>query len=184
MLAVATILVYIQPEMNVSTVTLSVFDSLTGSGGSTLGAAFSSSSTPVWVTWILIVEILLIFSAVTSLLPLATNKVVRLAFALSVGVLAGLYICGVYLPPYPLLYMLMCGIVTCPVVFVVFTQWPTAGSGKVMPWVYALFLALLPTTVFTLSRVFALTTGFKIREHLRATIIILLALYTIHSMRE
>ncbi|XP_008797153.4 uncharacterized protein LOC103712413 [Phoenix dactylifera] len=104
------------------------------------------TSKPTWPTWLLIATILLTLGAVTSIIPVKYIVELRTFYAVGVGVTLGIYICAEYFFQAVILYPLLVATIVCASVFVVFTHLPSASSTRVLPWVFALLVALFPVT--------------------------------------
>ncbi|KAG1331622.1 hypothetical protein COCNU_02G015900 [Cocos nucifera] len=104
------------------------------------------ASKPTWPSWLLIATILLTSAAVTSIVPVKYIVELRTFYAVGVGVTLGIYICADYFFQAVILYPLLVATIVCASVFVVFTHFPSASSTRVLPWVFALLVALFPVT--------------------------------------
>lgn len=104
------------------------------------------ASKPTWPSWLLIVAILLTLAAVTSFIPIKYIVELRLSYAIAVGFAMGVYISFEYFPQAVILQALIVLTMICSSVCVVFTHFPSAFSTKVLPWVFALLVALFPIT--------------------------------------
>ena len=104
------------------------------------------ASKPSWPSWLLITAILLTLAAVTSIIPIKYIVELRAVYAVGVGITLGIYICAEYFFQAVILYPLLVATVVCASVFVVFTHFPSATSTRILPWVFALLVALFPVT--------------------------------------
>ncbi|KAJ8645969.1 hypothetical protein MRB53_007717 [Persea americana] len=101
---------------------------------------------PTWPSWLLITTILLTLAAVTSIIPIKYIVELRAFYAVGVGVSLGVYICMEYFPHATILHALLVATMVSASVFVVFTHLPSASSTRLLPWVFALLVALFPVT--------------------------------------
>lgn len=104
------------------------------------------ASKPSWPSWLLIATILLTLAAVTSIIPIRYIVELRALYAVGVGITLGIYICAEYFFQAVILYPLLVATIVCATVFVVFTHFPSASSTRILPWVFALLVALFPVT--------------------------------------
>lgn len=105
---------------------------------------FASKST--WPSWLLIVAILLTLASVTSTIPIKYVVELRTFYAIAIGISLGIYISAEYFLQAAILHVLIVVTMVCTSVFVVFTHFPSASSTKLLPWVFALLVALFPVT--------------------------------------
>ncbi|XP_042395729.1 uncharacterized protein LOC121986034 [Zingiber officinale] len=105
---------------------------------------FASRST--WPSWLLITTILLTLAAITSIIPIKYIVELRTFYAVGVGTTLGIYICAEYFFEAVILYPLLVAAIVCASVLVVFTHFPSASSTRLLPWVFALLVALFPVT--------------------------------------
>ncbi|XP_078440804.1 no exine formation 1 [Wolffia australiana] len=103
-------------------------------------------SHPTWPSWLLIIAILLTLSAVTSAIPIKYVVELRAFYAIGAGFTLGLYICAEYFFQSLILYPLLVAAMVSTAIFMVFTHLPSASSPRILPWVFALLVALLPVT--------------------------------------
>ncbi|PKU64648.1 uncharacterized protein LOC110107839 [Dendrobium catenatum] len=103
-------------------------------------------SRPAWPSWLLIATILLTLAAVTSIIPIKYIVELRAFYAVGVGITLGIYVCAEYFFQAVILYPLIVATIVCAFVFVVFTHFPSASSTRILPWVFALMVALLPVS--------------------------------------
>ncbi|KAI3467823.1 hypothetical protein Pfo_024486 [Paulownia fortunei] len=101
---------------------------------------------PTWPSWLLIAAILLTLAGVTSIIPIKYIVELRTFYAIAVGVALGIYISAEYFLQAAILHALIIVTMVCTSVFVVFTHLPSASSTKLLPWVFALIVALFPVT--------------------------------------
>lgn len=101
---------------------------------------------PTWPSWLLIVAILLTLAAVTSIIPIKYIVELRTFYAVAVGIALGIYLSAEYFLQAAVLHALIIVTMVCTSVFVVFTHLPSASSTKLLPWVFALIVALFPVT--------------------------------------
>ncbi|XP_076891218.1 uncharacterized protein LOC143542525 isoform X2 [Bidens hawaiensis] len=104
------------------------------------------TSKPTWPSWLLLSAILLSLSAVTSIIPIKYIVELRTIFSIAMGIALGVYISAEYFLQATVLHILIVTTMVCSSVFVVFTHLPSASSTKVLPWVFALLVALFPVT--------------------------------------
>lgn len=105
-----------------------------------------SSSEASWASWLLIATILFTLAAVTSIIPVKYVAELRALYAVGVGITFGIYVCAEFFFQAIVLYPLLVATITCAAVFVVFTRLPSALSTKILPWLFALMVALFPVT--------------------------------------
>lgn len=103
-------------------------------------------SKPLWPSWLLIITILLTLSAVTSAIPIKYVVELRALYAVGAGFTLGIYICAEYFFQSLMLFPLLVTTIVCASVFMVFTHLPSASSTRILPWVFALLVALFPVT--------------------------------------
>nr|ASU91613.1 no exine formation 1 [Tapiscia sinensis] len=101
---------------------------------------------PTWPSWLLIVAILLTLAAVTSIIPIKYVVEFRAFYSIALGIALGVYISAEYFLQAAVLHALIVVTMVCASVFVVFTHFPSASSTKLLPWVFALLVALFPVT--------------------------------------
>ncbi|PIN17037.1 hypothetical protein CDL12_10307 [Handroanthus impetiginosus] len=104
------------------------------------------ASKPTWPSWLLIAAILLTLAGVTSVIPIKYIVELRTFYAVAVGIALGIYISAEYFLQAAILHALIIVTMVCTSVFVVFTHLPSASSTKLLPWVFALIVALFPVT--------------------------------------
>ncbi|PSR84598.1 Rho GTPase-activating protein [Actinidia chinensis var. chinensis] len=104
------------------------------------------TSKPTWPSWLLIAAILLTLAAVTSVIPIKYIVELRAFYSIAVGIALGVYIAAEYFLQAAILHVLIVVTMVCTCVFVVFTYLPSASSTKLLPWVFALLVALFPVT--------------------------------------
>ncbi|KAK4371320.1 hypothetical protein RND71_010795 [Anisodus tanguticus] len=104
------------------------------------------ASKPTWPSWLLIVAILLTLASVTSTIPIKYIVELRTFYAIAIGISLGIYISAEYFLQAAILHALIVVTMVCTSVFVVFTHFPSASSTKLLPWVFALLVALFPVT--------------------------------------
>lgn len=104
------------------------------------------ASKPRWPSWLLIASILLTLAAVTSIIPIKYIVELRMFYSIAMGVALGVYIAAEYFLQAAMLHVLIVVTMVCTSVFVVFTHFPSASSTKLLPWVFALLVALFPVT--------------------------------------
>ncbi|KAL6984031.1 hypothetical protein U1Q18_017406 [Sarracenia purpurea var. burkii] len=105
-----------------------------------------TTSKPAWPSWLLIAAILLTLAAVTSIIPIKYIVELRTFYSIAMGIALGIYIAAEYFLQATLLHALIVVTMVCTSVFVVFTHIPSASSTKLLPWVFALLVALFPVT--------------------------------------
>ncbi|KAL6567915.1 hypothetical protein OROGR_001583 [Orobanche gracilis] len=101
---------------------------------------------PTWPSWLLIAAILLTLAGVTSIIPIKYIVELRTLYAIAVGVALGIYISAEYILQVAILHALIIATMVCTCVFVVFTHVPSTSSTKLLPWIFALIVALFPVT--------------------------------------
>ncbi|KAL7135244.1 hypothetical protein ABFS83_11G080400 [Erythranthe nasuta] len=101
---------------------------------------------PTWPSWLLIAAILLSLAGVTSIIPIKYIVELRTSYAIALGVALGIYVSAEYFLQAAILHALIIVTMVCTCVFVVFTHLPSASSTKILPWVFALIVALFPVT--------------------------------------
>ncbi|KAJ4973074.1 hypothetical protein NE237_006248 [Protea cynaroides] len=104
------------------------------------------ASKPTWPSWLLILAILLMLAAFTSFIPIKYIVELRAFYAIGVGVALGIYISAEYFMQATILHALIVATLVCTSVFVVFTHFPSASSTRLLPWIFALLVALFPVT--------------------------------------
>ncbi|KGN52955.1 uncharacterized protein LOC101204901 [Cucumis sativus] len=104
------------------------------------------ASKPTWPSWLLMLAILLTLSAITSIIPIKYFAELRVLYSIAMGIALGIYISAEYFLQAAVLHILIVVTMVCASVFVVFTHFPSASSTKVLPWVFALLVALFPVT--------------------------------------
>ncbi|KAG2239568.1 hypothetical protein Bca52824_091628 [Brassica carinata] len=104
------------------------------------------ASKPTWPSWLLIVSLLLILSAATSLIPIKYVVELRAFYSVVMGLALGVYISAEFFLQAAVLHVLITITMVCASVFVIFTHFPSASSTKLLPWVFALLVALFPVT--------------------------------------
>lgn len=104
------------------------------------------ASKPTWPAWLLIAAILLSLAAITSIIPIKYIVELRTLYSVAIGVALGIYISAEYFLQTVVLHFLIVVTMVCTSVFVVFTHLPSASSTKVLPWIFALLVALFPVT--------------------------------------
>lgn len=104
------------------------------------------ASKPSWPGWLLIITILSTLAAITSIIPIKHIVELRALYAIGVGTTLGIYICTEYFFHAALLYPLIVATIVCASVFIVFTHLPSTSSTKILPWIFALLVALFPVT--------------------------------------
>lgn len=104
------------------------------------------ASKPTWPSWLLITAILLTLAAVTSIIPIKYIVELRTFYSIAIGLALGIYISAEYFLQAAILHVLIIVTMVCTSIFVVFTHFPSASSTKILPWVFALLVALFPVT--------------------------------------
>lgn len=99
-----------------------------------------------WPSWLLIIAILLTLASVMSIIPIKYIVELRAFYSISIGVALGIYISAEYFLQAAVLHVLIVVTMVCASVFVIFTHFPSASSTKLLPWVFALLVALFPVT--------------------------------------
>ncbi|KAK4780040.1 hypothetical protein SAY87_016146 [Trapa incisa] len=103
-------------------------------------------SKPTWPSWLLIAALLLTLTAVTSLRSIKYIVELRSFYSIAMGISIGVYISAEFFLQAAVLHALIVVTMVCTSVFVVFTHFPSASSTKLLPWVFALLVALFPVT--------------------------------------
>ncbi|KAL3655910.1 hypothetical protein CASFOL_000306 [Castilleja foliolosa] len=101
---------------------------------------------PTWPSWLLIAAILLTLTGATSIIPIKYIVELRTFYAIAIGISLGIYISAEYFLQAAILHALIIVTMVCTSVFVVFTHLPSASSTKLLPWIFALIVALFPVT--------------------------------------
>ncbi|XP_043704881.1 uncharacterized protein LOC122654723 [Telopea speciosissima] len=101
---------------------------------------------PTWPSWLLILAIVLILAAFTSFIPIKYIVELRAFYAVGVGIALGIYISAEYFLQATILHALIVATLVCTSVFVVFTHFPSASSTRLLPWIFALLVALFPVS--------------------------------------
>ncbi|KAM0934804.1 hypothetical protein DsansV1_C30g0214331 [Dioscorea sansibarensis] len=114
---------------------------------------------PTWPSWLLIATVLLSLAAVTSAIPIKYMVELRAFYAVGVGLTLGIYIAAEYFFQSIILYPFIVATIVCASVFVVFTHLPSASSTRLLPWVFALLVALFPVTYLLEGQVRAKNIG-------------------------
>ncbi|KAF5746364.1 hypothetical protein HS088_TW06G00535 [Tripterygium wilfordii] len=104
------------------------------------------ASKPTWPSWLLVMAVLLTLAAVTSIIPIKYIVELRAFYSIAMGIALGIYISAEYFLQAAVLHALIVVTMVCAYVFVVFTHFPSASSTKLLPWVFALLVALFPVT--------------------------------------
>ncbi|KAI3889084.1 hypothetical protein MKW92_046351, partial [Papaver armeniacum] len=104
------------------------------------------TSKPTWPSWLLIAAVLLTLSALTSIIPIKYIVELRVFYSIGVGIALGVYISAEYFFQATMLHALIVTTIVCTSVFVVFTHFPSASSTRLLPWIFALLVALFPVT--------------------------------------
>ncbi|GBG84594.1 hypothetical protein CBR_g38877 [Chara braunii] len=97
-----------------------------------------------WPAWLLVAMVMGSLAGATSAVPIQHQASVRLWYAVGMGLSVGVYLCAQFFGEAPLLHALLVGSMMCASVFIVFAWYPSSWSPRVLPWVFALFVALLP----------------------------------------
>ncbi|KAK8939496.1 hypothetical protein KSP40_PGU008653 [Platanthera guangdongensis] len=103
-------------------------------------------SRPSWPSWLLIATILLTLAALTDIIPIKYIVELRTFYAVGAGITLGIYVCAEYFFQAVIFYLLLVTIIICASVFIVFTYFPSSSSTRILPWVFALMVALLPVS--------------------------------------
>ncbi|XP_022725442.1 uncharacterized protein LOC111281907 [Durio zibethinus] len=104
------------------------------------------ASKPSWPSWLLILAILLTLAAMTSIIPIKYIVELRAFYSIAMGIALGVYISAEFFLQAAVLHALIIVTMVCASVFVIFTHFPSASSTKLLPWVFALLVALFPVT--------------------------------------
>ncbi|KAK1380775.1 hypothetical protein POM88_027519 [Heracleum sosnowskyi] len=115
------------------------------------GLLFILIQPPIALSWtyhseLLIATILLTIAALTSIIPIKYIVALRIFYSISMGIALGIYISAEYFLQAAILHALIVVTMVRASVFVIFTNFPSASSTKVLPWVFALLVALFPVT--------------------------------------
>lgn len=114
---------------------------------------------PTWPSWLLIATVLLSLAAITSAIPIKYMVELRAFYAVGVGLTLGIYIAAEYFFQSIILYPFIVATIVCASVFAVFTHLPSASSTRLLPWVFALLVALFPVTYLLEGQVRAKNIG-------------------------
>ncbi|KAJ7957481.1 No exine formation 1 [Quillaja saponaria] len=101
---------------------------------------------PTWPSWLLIIAILLTLASFSSIIPIKYIVELRAFYSISMGIALGIYISAEYFLQAAVLHALIVVTMVCTAVFVIFTHLPSASSTKLLPWIFALLVALFPVT--------------------------------------
>ncbi|XP_058736244.1 uncharacterized protein LOC131608733 [Vicia villosa] len=101
---------------------------------------------PTWPSWLIIIAILLTLASITSIIPIKYIVELRTVYSIVMGLALGIYIAAEYFVWAVVLDVLIVVTMVCASVFVIFTHMPSASSTKLLPWVFALLVALFPVT--------------------------------------
>ncbi|KAJ7567721.1 hypothetical protein O6H91_01G003700 [Diphasiastrum complanatum] len=101
-------------------------------------------SRPVWPTWLLLVMFTTSLGVLTSAIPIQRSTELRLLYAIGLGAGAGIYVCTEFFSEAPAIHDLILIASILAVVFLVFLHLPSTSSPRILPWVFVLFVALLP----------------------------------------
>ncbi|CAA6660072.1 unnamed protein product [Spirodela intermedia] len=138
-------------------------------------------SKPTWPACLLIATTVLLLAAATSAIPIRHTIKFRAPYAVAVGTTLGIYICAEHFPKSQFLHPFIITSVTCGSIFLVFTHLPSASSPRLLPWVFALLVALHPVSYLLEGQLntASVTTSEGARETLmglHATLFMLIAL--------
>eukprot|EP00850_Spirogloea_muscicola_P017425 SM000149S01360 [mRNA] locus=s149:280764:287589:- [translate_table: standard] len=97
-----------------------------------------------WASWFLLASLVASLAAAMSAIPVQQVAAVRLGYSIAVGASLGVYLCLQYFADFPLLHALLVAAAIAASIFVVFAHHPSASSPRLLPWIFALFVALLP----------------------------------------
>ena len=159
-LIIGVLLLAVSPEViEGESVLSSPFHALTEASLGLQAARPSDSGVGRWARWLLLFALSVAAAAATGLLALPRSMLARVFVSGSVGGSFGLFVCGTFLPPSPVLYGLLSGSCVLALGFVVFSRYPTANSHKLMPLNFAVFVALFPMTYLIQAEVYMHSTG-------------------------
>ncbi|KAL8130660.1 hypothetical protein V2J09_019815 [Rumex salicifolius] len=147
-LVVATglLFIFMQPPIPLSWMYRSEFMRAAHQTGDDVSIYGFITSKPTWPSWLLIAAILLTLASVTSVIPIKYIVELRTLYAVAVGIALGVYISAEYFLQAAILHALIVVTMISASLFVVFTHFPSASSMKLLPWVFALLVALFPVT--------------------------------------
>eukprot|EP00742_Colponemidia_sp_Colp-10_P009350 GILJ01010188.1.p1 GENE.GILJ01010188.1~~GILJ01010188.1.p1 ORF type:complete len:1062 (+),score=129.11 GILJ01010188.1:180-3188(+) len=140
----AVTLVLVQPETDIEALTFSLRATFFPHSLPSVIAEHQVEASSQWAPWMLLVIVLLLLASITSLAPLAYSSVSRVVFSIVLGAALGVYVGGMYLPPLPVLFILLVAIFISVIGFILFLHWPTPETVQKLPVTYAFFMALLP----------------------------------------
>ncbi|CAA0815517.1 no exine formation 1 [Striga hermonthica] len=147
-LVVATglLLIMMQPPMPVTLTYHSDLIRLARQSADDISIYGFMAAKPTWPSWLLIISSLVTLAGVTSIIPIKYIVELRTFYAIALGVSLGVYISAEYFLQSTILHALIILTMICTSVFVVFTHLPSASSTKLLPWIFALIVALFPVT--------------------------------------
>ncbi|KAG9144769.1 hypothetical protein Leryth_017247 [Lithospermum erythrorhizon] len=145
-IAAGTLFILLQPPIPLSSTYHSDLIKAARQSADDLSIYGFMGSKPTWPSWLLIVAILLTLAAVTSIIPIKYIVELRTAYSIAMGITIGIYISLEYFLQATVLHVLIIVTMVCTSVFVVFTHFPSTSSTKLLPWVFAMLVALFPVT--------------------------------------
>ncbi|KAJ4882902.1 no exine formation 1 [Raphanus sativus] len=105
------------------------------------------ASKPTWPSWLLIVALLLILAAATSLVPIKHVVALRAFYSVAMGVALGIYISAeFFLQDASFLHVLIVTTMVYASFFVIFTHFPSASTTDLLPVAFAHLVAFVPVT--------------------------------------
>ncbi|KAJ4794973.1 No exine formation 1 [Rhynchospora pubera] len=145
-IATGCLLVTMQPPLSLSWVFRSKLIQMAHQSNDDVSIYGYTLRGPTWPSWLLISTVILTLASITSIIPVKYIAELRALYSIIVGVTLGIYISVQYFFGALMLYPLLITTVTCAAVFVVFTHIPSASSTRILPWVFAMLVALFPVT--------------------------------------
>lgn len=145
-IATGLLLVTMQPPLSLSWVFRSKLIQMAHQSNDDISIYGYTLAGPTWPSWLLISTVILTLASITSIIPIKYIAELRALYSITVGVTLGIYISVQYFFGALMLYPLLITTVTCASVFVVFTHLPSASSTRILPWVFAMLVALFPVT--------------------------------------
>lgn len=102
------------------------------------------ASKPTWPSWLLILAILLMLAAFTSIIPIKYILELRAFYAVGVGIALGIYLSAEYFCKRQSCMSSLLQLLYALQFLVVFTHFPLASSTRLLPWIFASLVALFP----------------------------------------
>ncbi|GAB2234255.1 hypothetical protein Drorol1_Dr00003500 [Drosera rotundifolia] len=145
-LVLGLLLAFMQPPIPLSWAYRSDFIKTARMTGDDISIYGFVAGKPTWPSWILLSAIMLTLAGVTSVIPIKYIVELRTLYAIAIGVALGVYVSAEYFLQTVVLQALIIVTMICSSVFVIFTHFPSASSTKLLPWMFALLVALFPVT--------------------------------------